>query len=57
MSVTLQSRYDNYVTIYNAFLNSLRETFPEVIIQKILLNIKLFKWILMFLIFILMRLL
>ena len=34
MSVTLQSRYDNYVTIYNAFLNSLRETFPEVIIQK-----------------------
>lgn len=34
MSVTLQSRYDNYVTIYNAFLSSLRETFPEIIIQK-----------------------
>ena len=38
---TPQTRFDNYVVIYNAFLSSLRETFSEIIIQKNTLKYKI----------------
>tara|TARA_B100000963_G_scaffold290533_2_gene260407 strand:+ start:3169 stop:4542 length:1374 start_codon:yes stop_codon:yes gene_type:complete len=41
MATTLQTRFDNYVVIYNAFLSSLRETFSEIIIQKNTLKYKI----------------
>lgn len=41
MATTLQTRFDNYVVIYNAFLSSLRETFSEIVIQKNTLKYKI----------------
>ena len=41
MATTLQTRFDNYVVIYNAFLSSLRESFPEIVIQKNTLKYKI----------------